>query len=46
MEQELSICEIERIRAEIINSMNWDDYIEEEEEEELWFCCFPFLGHF
>lgn len=40
MEQELSICEIERIRAEIINSMDW-----EEEEEELWFCCFPFF-HF
>ena len=39
MEQELSICEIERIRAEIINSINWDDY---EKEEELFFCfCIP-----
>tara|TARA_Y100001963_G_scaffold132756_1_gene191692 strand:+ start:208 stop:336 length:129 start_codon:yes stop_codon:yes gene_type:complete len=42
MEQELSICQIEAIRAEIVNSMNWD---EEEEEEELWFCCIPFF-HF
>ena len=33
-------------KTKLINSMNWDDYIEEEEEEELWFCCFPFLGHF
>jgi hypothetical protein len=36
---ELSICEIESIRAEIINSMNWDDYVEE--EEQLFCCCFP-----
>jgi hypothetical protein len=36
---ELSICEIEAIRADIINSMNWSDY---EEEEELFFCfCIP-----
>ncbi len=35
---ELSICEIEVIRADIINSMNWSDY----EEEELFFCfCIP-----
>jgi len=31
--EELSICEIERIRADIINSMNW-----EEEEEDI-YCC-------
>ena len=37
---EISICEIERIRAEIINDLNWDDY---EEEESC--CCFSFF-HF
>jgi len=31
---ESSICEVERIKAEIINSMDWSD----EEEEEI-FCC-------
>jgi hypothetical protein len=37
---ELSICEIERIKAEVINSLDWSDY--EEEEEEIYFCfCFP-----
>jgi len=39
---ELSICEIEAIRAEIINSMNWDDF---EEEEQLFCCCFPFFHY-
>ncbi len=40
---ELSICEIEAIRSEIINSMNWDDYVEE--EENLCCCCFPFFHY-
>lgn len=38
---EISICEIERIKAQIINDLNWDDYEEEEES----FCCFSFF-HF
>lgn len=31
---EVSVCEVERIRAQIINEMQWSD----EEEEEI-FCC-------
>ena len=34
---ELGLCEIEAIKAEIINSMDWSD--EEEEDEKLFFCC-------
>jgi hypothetical protein len=39
---EISICEIERIKAQIINELNWDDY---EEEDEVLCCCFSFF-HF
>jgi len=38
---ESPICQVERIRAEIVNSMQWSDY-EEEEEEEEYICCFCF----
>ena len=37
---ESSTSQIEAIRADIVNSMQWSDY--EEEEEELYFCfCVP-----
>jgi hypothetical protein len=39
---ESGISEVERIRAEIVNSMQWSDYEEEEEEEEEYICCFCF----
>ena len=41
---EVGICEVERIKCEIVNSLNWSDYEEEEEEEEL--CCCFYLFHF
>ena len=34
---ELSIVEIERIKCQIINEMQWSD--EEQEEEENYYCC-------
>jgi hypothetical protein len=37
---ELSVCEIEAIKCEIINTINWDDY----EEEPVYVCfCIPIV---
>tara|TARA_R100000900_G_scaffold35456_1_gene29015 strand:- start:445 stop:582 length:138 start_codon:yes stop_codon:yes gene_type:complete len=36
--EDLGICEIERIKSEIINSMDWSD----EEDDDL--CYFTFCG--
>ena len=41
MDHELTICEVEILRANIVNSMQWSDY-EDDDEEELYFCfCIP-----
>jgi len=41
---ELSIIQIERIKCEIINSMNYENDYEEEEDEVL--CCCFYLNFF
>jgi len=39
---EIGICEVERIKCEIVNSFQWSDYEDDDEEEELYFCfCIP-----
>tara|TARA_Y100000401_G_scaffold33663_1_gene25033 strand:+ start:2434 stop:2574 length:141 start_codon:yes stop_codon:yes gene_type:complete len=37
--EDLGICEVERIKSEIINSMDWSD---DEEDDDL--CYFTFCG--
>ena len=39
---EIAICEIERIKSELINSINWSSEEEEEQEKDYYFCyCIP-----
>ena len=40
---EIALCDIEIIKMQIVNELNWSDY--EDEEDEVLCCCFSFF-HF
>ena len=41
-----ALCDIEIIKMQIVNELNWSDYENEEEEEDEVLCCCFYLFHF